>query len=78
MQGDPLEEGPAGVQGEAQLGVPLEEREEGLVGVVVRLLEDAVEIADRLMVVNDDNQGHVAHDRVPASSVEERALTRWR
>ena len=51
----PFHQRAAGVQRDRQVRVLLEDIEKRAVAVLVRLLEDAVEIADRLMVVQDDD-----------------------
>ena len=53
---EPLGERAAGVDGDADTGVALEEFEERLVGILPGLFEDAVEVADRLMVVDHEDK----------------------
>jgi hypothetical protein len=44
------------VQGETDAGVPLEQIEEGPVAVEIGLLEDTVKVADRLVIVEDEDE----------------------
>ena len=59
----PLQERTGGVQGERDLGVVLEHLEEREVAVAIRRLEDAVEVAHRLVVVQGKDQTHGGHRR---------------
>ena len=53
---EPFGKRATGVDGDADAGVALEEIEERLVGILPGLFEDAVEIADRLMVVDHEDE----------------------
>ena len=72
---EPLGERAAGVDGDADAGVALEEIEERLVGILPGLFEDAIEVADRLMVVDHEDEpdggGHAGPRR-------RRGPNRWR
>ena len=60
----PLHQRAAGVQPHLQLRIALEDVEKRPVAVLVRLLEDVVEVADRLMVVQDEDEADgVRHRR---------------
>ena len=60
---EPLHQRAAGVQRDRQVRVLFEHVEERLVAVLVRLFEDAVEVADWLMVVEyEDESQRVGHD----------------
>jgi hypothetical protein len=50
---EPLHEWSAGVQSDSQRVILLEDIEERTIAVFVSLLEDTVEIADRLMIMQD-------------------------
>ena len=50
---EPFHQRPAGVQRDRQIRVGLEDVQERQVAVLIGLLEDAVEVADRLVVVQD-------------------------
>ena len=60
--GKPLHQWPAGVQSDRKI-VPLEDIEKRLIGILIRLLENAVEIADRLMIVQDQAETNRIHGR---------------
>jgi hypothetical protein len=53
---DPEEQGTGKVNADADLRMFFEEREEGVVRVLVTILEDVVEITGGLVSVNDQEQ----------------------
>ena len=53
---EPLHQRPAGVQGHLQARIALEDVQKRPVAVLIGLLENVVEIADRLMVVQDKQE----------------------
>ncbi len=56
MRVEPLQQRTAGVQADLERLVRLEDIEKRQVAVLIRLLEDVVEVADRLVIVADENQ----------------------
>ena len=58
MRVQPFHQRPAGVQRDPQMGILLEQVEEQPVAVLIRLLEDAVEIADRLVIVQGEDEAN--------------------
>jgi len=52
----------------------LEEIEEGLIGVAIRLLKNAVEIAHRLMVVQNQAKANRIHNPELAAAMREEIL----
>ena len=59
----PFHQRPAGVQGDGDFGILLEQFEEGPVAVAVGVLEDAVEVADGLMIVQGEDKAK-RHGRI--------------
>ena len=59
----PFQQRARGVQDEGDLGIALEHVEERQVAVAVGLLEDAVEVADGLVVVQGEDQADAGHER---------------
>ena len=53
---EPFGQGAAGVQGQSDAGVAFEHLQKRQIAVAVRLLDHAVEIADGLMVVQDEDE----------------------
>ena len=57
----PLQQRPRGVQDERDLGIVLHHVQERPIAVPIRRLEDAVEVADGLMVVHGQDQADAGH-----------------
>jgi hypothetical protein len=55
---EPLGERAARVQAEPHAGMPLEQFEQRQITVLIRLLDDIVEVADGLMVVEDEDEAN--------------------
>ena len=53
---EPFQQRAAGVQAHLQIRIALEHVQERQVAVLIRLLEDVVEVADGLVVVQDEDE----------------------
>ena len=62
--GHPLQQRPGVVQAEVDAGVPLERVEHGRVGVLENVLDDPAEVADGLVVVDDECEGNGSSHRM--------------
>ena len=70
---EPLCQWPAGVEGEANAGVLLEKVEHRQVGIAVGLLDDPVEVADGLVVMENKHEADSGVHRWPPSGDSSRA-----
>ncbi len=69
---EPLPEAAGVVKSDSHVGPPLEELQERKVGALVGVLDDGIEIADRLMIVDHDDELEPLHASLPPS--ERRSL----
>jgi len=63
MVDEPLQERPRGVQNERDFRIAFENIEKGQIAGSISLVENAVEIAHRLMVMKREDQANVRHGR---------------
>ena len=53
MARQPFHQGPAGVQGDSQIDVRFKNLEKGKIAVAICAFEDVVEVANRLVIMQD-------------------------
>src|SRR5262245_32213168 len=73
---EPFHQGPARVQRELQIRIALEQIKKRAVAVLIGLLEDAVEVPDRLMVVKNKQEADRVRHR--SEDGQQNATGGWR